>query len=102
MPPSKCHIFSHTYIKFNYVLCCSGDERGDFDLFENANVAAANPDVVKQIFAMAKAHWEKSGTVATAGAHSSKSSGKSDEQVHTPPLLDSRLQFEEWWKFDNA
>ena len=37
----------------------ASDTEAEFDGFENANVAAANPDVVATHLAIAKRQWEK-------------------------------------------
>ena len=37
----------------------AGDTEADFDGFENANVAAANPVVVARHLALAKRQWDK-------------------------------------------
>ena len=74
-----------------------GTGAAGFDLFENENVASKNPDVTKQLLAVAKQHWSKSGAeMQVEVAASATAAGKSGEGQ--PQLLDERLQFEEWWK----
>ena len=74
-----------------------GTGAAGFDLFENENVAAKNPDVTKQLLTLAKQHWSKSGAeMQVEVAASATAAGKSGEGQ--PQLLDERLQFEEWWK----
>jgi hypothetical protein len=45
----------------------AGDTEADFNEFENENVAAANPDVVKACLVNATKHWAKKNTATTTG-----------------------------------
>lgn len=46
--PAAVELYSH-----------DGDAESDFNAFENANVAASNPDIVAKHFTIAKAQWHK-------------------------------------------